>query len=297
MPDPAGNPDAKFIDLHAHTTASDGSLSPAELIALAAQTGLDALAITDHDTFDGFEAAVPFARDIELEIVRGIELNTRLEIGNGRARRFAHLLGYWPSRQPSMQFNEWLLSERQDRRSRNERLAEALQSRGIDITLEQVESTGRSLAGRVHFARLLVQKGYAANIEDAFQRYLGENAPSYVERESQTTQEAIRMVRDGGGVPVLAHPVRLSLDRQTEADTIRKLKHAGLVGLEIYHSEHPPELQAHYRQLAEELGLLPSGGSDFHGASVKPGIQLGTGMNANVRVPREFLERMRHFVQ
>lgn len=296
MSDLAGHSEAKLIDLHAHTTASDGSSSPSELVALAMRTGLEALAITDHDTFDGFEAAAPVAQEAGLTLVRGIELNSRLEIGPAGERRSAHLLGYWPSGQPSTNFTEWLRGEREERRDRNQRLAEALQRRGIGITLEEVESTGRSLAGRVHFARLLVQKGYAANHEDAFQRYLGENAPSYVERESQSTAEAIQVVRAGGGIPVLAHPIRLSLSRDLEAEVFRQLKDAGLLGLEIYHSEHPPELQAHYRQVAEELGLLPTGGSDFHG-SVKPDIQLGTGKNANVRVPHEFLERMRQFVQ
>jgi hypothetical protein len=294
--DPGVHPEAQLIDLHAHTNASDGSLTPGELVDLAKRTGLAALAITDHDTFDGFEAAVPLAREVALDLIRGIELNSKLDVDGGRERRSAHLLGYWASGQPSPQFTAWLLRERLERRERNRRLAEALQARDIEITLEEVERTGRSLAGRVHFARLLVEKGYAGNIEDAFQRYLGENAPTYVERESQTTEEAIHMVRSGGGVPVLAHPVRLSLDREAETAAIRHLKDAGLLGLEIYHSEHPPDLQAHYRQLAEELGLLPTGGSDFHG-SVKPDIQLGTGRDANIRVPREFLERMRRFVQ
>ncbi len=287
--------EAKFIDLHSHTTASDGSLSPAELVALAKRTGLDALAITDHDTFDGYEAAVPLARENGLELIRGLELNTKLHLG-GRDRRAAHLLAYWPTRQPSAEFTEWLMEQQDDRRDRNRRLVEALQARGINVTLQEVELTGRSLAGRPHFARLLVEKGYAANSEDAFVRYLGETAPSYVERESQTTEETIGIVRAGGGVPVLAHPVRLSLPRDVEAEAILNLKHAGLLGLEIYHSEHPPELQAHYRQLAEELGLLPTGGSDFHGA-VKPHVQLGTGMMGNIRVPLEFLLRMRQFVQ
>lgn len=296
MFDPDRSSEAKFIDLHAHTSASDGSLAPEDLVALARKSGLDALAITDHDTFDGFEAALPFAGEIGLDIVRGIELNTKLDVASGRDRRSAHLLAYWPSLPPSPDFTGWLLHQREDRRNRNSRLAQALQKRGIDITLEEVESAGRSLAGRVHFARLLVEKRYARDTEDAFNRYLGETAPSYVERESQTTQKAIRMVRASGGIPVLAHPVRLSLDREAEALAIRELKNDGLLGLEIYHSEHPPELQAHYRQMAEELGLLPTGGSDFHGLP-KPNIQLGTGMNSNIRVPREFLERMRQFVQ
>lgn len=294
MSDSTGAPDAHFIDLHAHTTASDGSLSPAELVTLAKRNGLAALAITDHDTFDGYEAALPLARELGLDLVRGIELNSRLEISS--ERRSAHLLGYWPSSQPLPKFMDWLVGERQDRRDRNQRLVEALQGRNISITLEEVESAGRSLTGRVHFARVLVEKGYAANVEDAFQRFLGENAPSYVERESQSTEDAIRMVLDGGGIPVLAHPVRLSLPPDLEEQAVRHLQQSGLAGLEIYHSEHPPELQAHYRQLAVDTGLLPTGGSDFHGV-IKPGIQLGTGMNGNVRVPRDFLEHLRQFVQ
>ena len=155
-----------------------------------------------------------------------------------------------------------------------------------------VEARGRSMAGRPHFARILVEKGHAANSDDAFQRYIGETAPSYVERESQTTEEAIEIVRAGGGIPVVAHPVRLSLPHHIERQVLHHLKDAGLLGLEVYHSEHSPNLQAHYLRLADELKLLPTGGSDFHGA-VKPGVKLGTGLRNNIRVPREFLERMR----
>lgn len=296
MSESAEHLEAKFIDLHAHTFASDGSLSPAELVALAKQIGLDALAVTDHDTFDGFEAAVPVARQAGLEVVRGIELNSKLDLGPARQARSAHLLAYWPAGEPTSEFADWLRNEQDERRTRNARLIEALRSRGLDVTLAEVEAVGRSLAGRPHFARVLVDKGYAAHTDDAFKRYLGEDAPTYVERESPSTEETIRIVRAGGGVPTLAHPIRLTLPREMETQVIRRLKNAGLLALEIYHSEHPPELQAHYRQLAEELDLLPTGGSDFHGTP-KPTTNLGTGVDGNVRVPREFLDRMRQFVQ
>lgn len=296
MSESAEHLEAKFIDLHAHTFASDGSLSPAELVALAKQIGLDALAVTDHDTFDGFEAALPVARQAGLEVVRGIELNSKLDLGPARQARSAHLLAYWPAGEPTSEFADWLRNEQDERRTRNARLIEALRSRGLDVTLAEVEAVGRSLAGRPHFARVLVDKGYAAHTDDAFKRYLGEDAPTYVERESPSTEETIRIVRAGGGVPTLAHPIRLTLPREMETQVIRRLKNAGLLALEIYHSEHPPELQAHYRQLAEELDLLPTGGSDFHGTP-KPTTNLGTGVDGNVRVPREFLDRMRQFVQ
>jgi 3',5'-nucleoside bisphosphate phosphatase len=281
----------RFIDLHSHTNESDGSLTPEELVLLASRSDLDALAITDHDTFSGYEKALPFARDAGLDLVRGIELNSRLNLGD-ESERSVHLLGYFPRREPSQEMVAFLEEQRKERRSRNQRLVDALQRRGVNIALEEVESRGRSLAGRVHFARILVEKGYAADSSDAFRRYLGEDAPTYVHRESQTVEQTIQILRQAGGVPVLAHPIRLSLPRDTERRLLLQLKQAGLLGLEVYHSEHSPTLQAHYRQLAEELDLLPTGGSDFHG-TVKPDIDLGTGLHGNVRVPREFLDRMR----
>lgn len=283
-----------FIDLHAHTTASDGSLSPAELVAGAQRARLAALAITDHDTFDGYEEAVPLAQAAGLDLVRGIELNSRLALEHDNRITYVHLLGYWPSHLPSGEFSAWLEREREDRRDRNSRLAGALAQRGLEITLAEVEARGRSLTGRTHFASVLVDKGYAADREDAFRRFLGETAPSYVERQSERAEQVIGRIRSSGGIPVLAHPVRLALPFDSQRKVLERLKHAGLLGLEIYHSEHSPELQARYRQLAQDLDLLPTGGSDFHGTP-KPDTELGSGVRSNLRVPREFLDRMRAF--
>lgn len=285
-------PVSGFIDLHSHTTESDGTYSPEEIVELAVRSGLDALAITDHDTFSGFELALPFAQKAGLDLVRGIELNSRLNLTGRHEYRHVHLLGYFPLSPPLQEFVDWLESEREDRRNRNRKLADALQEQGIDISLEEVEARGRSLAGRAHFAQLLLEKGYVRTFEEAFSRFLGETAPSYVERQSHTTEQAIYRIRRGGGIPVVAHPVRLSLSRQSERQELARLKAAGLKGLEVYHSDHPPELQAHYRQLAEEFDLVPTGGSDFHGL-IKPEIQLGTGLRGNVRVPVEFLSGLR----
>ena len=292
MPNPSNTaPGSGFIDLHSHTNESDGTLTPFELIKLARQSGLDALAITDHDTLNGYEMARPEALRAGLDLVCGIELNTRM--GDDRPHsRSVHLLAYFVSGPPSEAFRKWLEGERQERRMRNERLAARLQSQGIEITVEEVEARGRSLAGRPHFARILIEKGYAHSFEEAFRKFLGEDAPSFVPRQSRTAAEVIGIVRDTGGIPVIAHPVRLELDRAEERTLLHQYRDAGLLGLEIYHSEHPPALQAHYRQLAEELSLMPTGGSDFHG-SIKPDIQLGTGMNGNVRVPAAFLQRLR----
>jgi predicted metal-dependent phosphoesterase TrpH len=284
------------IDLHSHTNASDGTLTPAELIALAKHNKLEALAITDHDTFEGYDAALPIANTAGFDLVRGIELNSRLLLDGATQPRFVHVLVYFPSNQPTREFHNWLAQQRAERRERNEKLVKSLQEAGVDITLAEVEARGRTLTGRPHFARVLVEKGYAANFDEAFRKYLGEEAPSYVERDSFTTEEVIKFAREGGGLPVVAHPIRIGMQRATERDVLKRFKQSGLVGLEVYHSEHPPSLQAYYRQLADELQLLPTGGSDFHGA-VKPDIDLGSGRDGNVQVPLEFLEGLRRFVQ
>ncbi len=285
-----------LVDLHSHTNESDGSLTPEELIQLAKQTGLEALGITDHDTIAGYTKALPFARDAGLDLVCGIELNTKLQFSERQETRSVHLLAYFPASAPSTGFMAWLLGQQDERRRRNRDLIAALKGQGIDISLSEVEARGRSLAGRPHFARILVEKGYAADHEDAFLRFIGEDAPSFVERQSITTESAIQIVRQGGGVPVIAHPVRLQLPRHAEEKVLTRLKQAGLAGLEIYHSEHSPEQQAHYRQLAEQLELLPTGGSDFHGKA-KPNVKLGTGLNGNLCVPRAFLDAVRQYTE
>ncbi len=285
-----------FIDLHSHTNASDGTLTPAQLVALAQQKDLAALSITDHDTFEGHDVALPLAKAAGLDLVRGIELNSRLLLSGSSQPRFVHMLVYFPNSEPSAGFLSWLTGQQAERRDRNEKLVLALQARGVDITLAEVEARGRSLAGRPHFARILVDKGYVGNFEEAFKQYLGEEAPSYVERDSKTTEEVIRLALDGGGIPVVAHPIRIGLARAVEHDVLAQFKKAGLVGLETIHSDHPPALQTYYGLLAQELDLLPTGGSDFHGA-VKPDIELGTGRAGNVRAPLEFLEGLRNYAR
>jgi 3',5'-nucleoside bisphosphate phosphatase len=286
-----------LIDLHSHTNESDGALTPEALIALAKKSDLEALAITDHDTFEGYRKAVPFARAAGLDLVHGIELNTRFyPDGETDSPKSVHLLAYFLSGSPSPAFEDWLAEQRIERESRNRKLAAALKERGVEISVEEVEARGRSLAGRPHFASILIEKGYAKNFRDAFTRYLGEEAPTFIQRESKTTGEAIRLVRLGGGLPVIAHPIRIGLAPDEEQAALTDWKAAGLVGLEVYHSEHSAEKQAYYRQLAAQFGLLPTGGSDFHGASVKPNVQLGSGISGNVRVPHQFLDAMRAFV-
>jgi predicted metal-dependent phosphoesterase TrpH len=282
-----------FIDLHSHTTASDGTFTPEELIDAARQVGLDALAITDHETFGGYEVALPYAKNLGFDLVRGIELNTYVRVPGMPTRRNLHLLAYFPFGEPFKPFAAWLEAQRSSRRDRNLKLIASLQKQGVNITIEEVELVGRSITGRPHFARVLIEKGYAKDHEDAFRRYLGEESPGFVERDSIPTEDAIQAVCLGGGIPVVAHPVRLSLaGRVEEREMLRRLKRAGLVGLEVIHSDQSLELQDYYLGLAQTLELLPTGGSDFHGA-LKPRVQLGLGIDNNVQVPRLFLDQLR----
>lgn len=281
-----------MIDLHTHTYESDGTYSPAELIEAARALRLEALAITDHDTFAGYDQALPLAREHNFDLICGLEMNTRHE----SHRVFSiHMLVYFLHQPPPAEFRAWLEEILEGRRDRNRRLIRNLQEAGVDIELHEVEKMGRTLTGRPHFAKVLVNKGYAATAEDAFRRYLGENAPHYAERHGPDTTYAIERVRAAGGLPVLAHPVRLGVaDPQREAKLIGDLRDAGMGGIEVHHSDHDKEDVERYARLAAKLGLAVTGGSDFHGAA-KPGLSLGTGYGGNVQVPRSVLDGLRSF--
>ena len=279
-----------MIDLHSHTNESDGTFSPNELVDLAMERGLEALAISDHDTFAGFDQALPVARSRGLDLVCGIELSTRVP---GTRVRTVHLLGYFLHQPPAEEFRAWLNELIAGRRDRNQRLIASLHEQGVDIELAEVERLGRTLTGRPHFARLLIQKGYVKTFEEAFRRYLGELAPSYVERYAPYVAVAIQRVLDAGGFPVLAHPIRLCFrDPEPEAKFIRELRDAGLRGIEVFHSDHRPADMERYAGLAREYNLAISGGSDFHG-EVKPQISLGTGYNGNLNIPKSVLDGLR----
>jgi 3',5'-nucleoside bisphosphate phosphatase len=292
-----------MIDLHTHTTASDGSVSPTELVQLARQHGLEALAITDHDTLEGCDEGAIVASDLGLEFVVGIELSTRLEpmlvdlvkpwLGNRRLPSI-HLLGYFLAVTPPEDFRAWILGHQESRHKRNRELVEKLRGFGLDITLAEVSRLGGKLTGRPHFAELLLRKGYVTSRQEAFDLYLADSAQAAVERDEPGLAESIEVLRRSSAVPVLAHPVRLPFG--DEPDVLRVLMEAlcsvGLQGLEVWHSEHSPAQQAFYEDLARSFGLEATGGSDFHG-SHKPSIALGTGINGNVCVPKPRLDALR----
>jgi 3',5'-nucleoside bisphosphate phosphatase len=269
------------IDLHSHTTESDGTYTPAELIAAASALQLDALAITDHDTMAGYEQARPLAHDAGLRLICGIELSTKV---HQPARKTVHLLGYFPTRNPSEEFLVWLRSMQAARRDRNRRLAARLQTMGVEITIEEVEQAGKSMAGRPHFARLMVQKGYVPNTAEAFRQYLDESAPGYVDREEPTLREGIDRIQSAGGVSSLAHPIRLGKrDHAEEEELIASFVALGLDCIEAYHSDHDRADVQRYVGYAEKYGIGVTGGSDFHGDN-KPNVKLG-----QANVPTELL--------
>jgi len=276
-----------MIDLHSHTTASDGTFSPAQLVDEAGRAGVRILGITDHDTFSGYDQALPLARQAGLELVCGIELSTKL---HGHS---VHLLGYFldPLLKPSGfgVFRRWIGELQASRRDRNVRLIARLRELGLDITLEEVQARGGGMTGRPHFAQLLIEKGYVGNLQQAFDDYLDESAKGYVTRLEPQFAEAAQHIRDAGGIASLAHPIRL---REDFAAILPELCAAGLNAIEVYHSDHSPEQTALYLQLAKQHGLLVTGGSDFHGA-VKPEIRLGTGRGGNLKVPDDLVARLR----
>lgn len=276
-----------MIDLHSHTDQSDGTFTPAELVAEAKRLGLEALAITDHDTFKGYDIAVPYAKEAGLELVCGIELSTKF----GGAT--VHMLAYFLWEPPTPEFCTWLEDLLESRRERNRQLIVKLQGLGLDITLAEVETKGRTLTARPHFARVLLEKGYVKTMQEAFDKYLDESAPGYVQRREVPVDEAIARVKAAGGITSLAHPVRVAKnDWDTLAVWVKKMADAGMGAIEVFHSDHTPENVAYYGQLAERFGLAVTGGSDFHGGN-KPDIDLGTGHRRNLAVPYSLLDKLR----
>jgi predicted metal-dependent phosphoesterase TrpH len=276
-----------MIDLHSHTDQSDGTFTPGELVAEASRVGLRALAITDHDTFAGYDAAVPFAAQAGLELICGIELSTRYEGGS------VHLLGYFPVTPPSAELRAWLAWVLEMRRDRNIRLIARLQSLGLDITLAEVEKVGRTLTGRPHFAQVLVQKGYATDLQNAFDVYLDESGRGFVQRQEVPMEEALERILRSGGVPSLAHPIRVAKNNWEKlAEYVEDLSSLGMRAIEVHHSDHSPENVSYYASLAERFHLGITGGSDFHGAN-KPAISLGTGKHNNLHVPDSLVESLK----
>lgn len=276
----------KTIDLHVHSNFSDGTLSPKEIVALAVQKGLAAIALTDHDTVSGVKHALLASKqqDIPLEIIPGTELSADYQ-GND-----IHIVGLFVDYQNKELLEKTALFIKR-RANRNAEMAERLQKAGIPITLEAMkEENPDTVITRAHFAKFLVSHKIVETPKDAFTLYLNHDTPYYVPRIKMTGTEAIQLILQAGGIPVLAHPMHYKLEESVLRKMIEEFKDAGLVGIEVKYSNHTEKDEAFVQTLSREYQLLPSGGSDFHGSN-KPAISLGNG-RGTLAVPYEYLENL-----
>jgi predicted metal-dependent phosphoesterase TrpH len=274
------------LDFHLHTTHSDGSCTPAEVIALAAKAGVTALAITDHDITTGIPEATAAGKDRGIEIIPGIEISSLL--GGSEL----HMLGYFLDYQDA-RLSDRLTHLRESRHRRNPKIIECLQAAGIDITYDEVRTlAGTDAVGRPHIARVLMEKGVVSSAKEAFDRWLADGRPAYVPRELPTPAEAIQWIKDAKGLAVLAHPTWVKTTEGTLADLVRALKADGLDGVEVHYSTHTVRQTRDYLALAKQQGLLVTGGSDFHGLT-KPDIEVGIG-KGSLHVPDSLLDKMKN---
>ncbi len=274
-----------FVDLHCHSTASDGTLPPAEVVRLAQRNGLSALALSDHDTIGGIAEAAAEAERIGIDFLPAIEISCECP-----APGTMHLLGYGvdPNSAILHDLTRRLIDARDNR---NPRIIQRLNELGVAITMEELEQeAGGAVVGRPHIAAILARKGYVSSIKQAFDKYLGQGGAAYFDKERITPREAFGLVRDSGGLPVLAHPVQLRTENDAELERVLKdCKDLGLAGLEVVHSDHDAAHVRKYTALADRFGLIKTGGSDFHGSN-KSGIELGTANGR--RIPRAFYETL-----
>lgn len=272
----------QLADLHLHTTASDGTLTPLELIQLAFQGGYETIAITDHDTLIGYEAAKDEAEKHDINLIPGVEISTKYSGGT------QHILAYgFDPESPVIQ--EKLEKYRNARSIRNEKIARKFQEMGIDITLEMIREKAEKTDnfGRPHFAALLCDMGIVGSMQEAFDIYLKKDGKAYVPKEIFTSKEAFDFIHEAGGMAILAHPITLKLDEEPLKEYLAELKEQGLDGLEVYSSSHNQKWIARLHRLADSLGLLKTAGSDFHGMN-KENVPFGVAGNG-LRIKREWI--------
>ena len=283
----AAIPAREGVDLHAHTTASDGSLTPTELVSAAAKLGLRAIAVTDHDTIGGLSEARDAATGIHggIEFISGIEL--AVEDDNGRF----HLLGYLFDQDDS-ELADTLVALRRRRAARNEKILVKVQELQLDLSWDDVMAEvpeGGEVIGRPHIAAAMVRRGIVADRQEAFDKYLAQGAPLYFPKGGLTPKDAIALLHRAGGIAVMAHP---GLSKWSEPEKLEayiiELKAQGLDGVEVYYSQHTPEQIEAYAAIAKRLGLIATGGSDFHG-DPKPHVPLGIAANGGA-APYRLLE-------
>lgn len=278
------------IDLHIHSTASDGTFTPAEIIRHAQQLDLAAISITDHDTLAGSKQALEIGIPDSVDFLTGVEISAAPPPSYPKPGSF-HILGY------SIQLDDPVLntaleSLQNARENRNPAILNCLNDLGFKVTLADVQAeVGDGQLGRPHIARYMVNKGWAASIDDAFDIYLGAGKPAYVDKYRIDCSRALAIILGAGGIPVLAHPGLLEIDNRQQLEKILiELKQMGLKGIEVYYSEHSPDQTQLFLELASRHDLVITGGTDFHGA-IQPTIQMGSG-KGDLFVPYEIFETL-----
>lgn len=275
----------KLIDLHVHSNASDGSLTPSEVVLAANEAGLTAIALTDHDTISGVAEALETADPLDIEVVPGVELSCIYK------EKEIHILGLYID-PASESLHQYLTSTSKKRKERNEKMVEAFCADGFDITMEDLLlGNPKTIITRAHFARALVNKGYVSTPDQAFKKYLDPDRPYYRKREVIMPEEAIKAIREAGGFPVLAHPCQYKLGWKGIEDLVIELRSYGLLGLECFHSSNNQHESGKLRAIAMKHDLALTGGSDFHGEA-KPDIRLGVG-RGGLKVSAAYLDTIK----
>ncbi len=277
--------DNKIVDLHTHTTESDGSFSPEELILEAKRVGLSAIAITDHDSISGIKKAAPIAAEHEIELIPGVELSSDY---NGKE---VHVVGLFIDIE-----DEYFLSKiqefKENRDNRNAIMIKNLQKEGFSITMEELLAENPDcVITRANIARFLYEHGMIPSIQTAFEKYIGDNCKCYVNRFKITPMEAVQLIKKAGGTAILAHPLLYHMSDATLQKLVDEMKAAGLDGIEAIYCTYTPSEERQMKQFAQENGLLISGGSDFHGTT-KPKLNLATGYG-KLYIPYSVLEQLR----
>ena len=282
--------DQPGIDLHIHSTASDGSLTPSEIIHLAQELNLGAIAITDHDSLEGSKEAIEAGIPPSIKFVSGVEISAAYPPFFPGSGSF-HILGYC-IRLDDSALNQSLAKLRQARKNRNPEILRRLNKLGYPLSLEEVRrEVGQGQIGRPHIARAMKAKGFVKSIDEAFDSFLGNDAPAYVDKYRIECADAVQTIRAAGGISVLAHPGLLNISNENELNhLVGNLKQMGIKGIEVHYPEHTPQQTKKYAELAERYELLMTGGTDFHG-SIIPEIEMGSG-NGSLFIPYELYEKM-----
>ncbi len=278
----------KYIDLHTHSLKSDGSMTPAEVVREAKKAGLAAIALSDHDTVDGLPEAIAEGEKIGIEVIPAIEFSVQ-------SKTETHILGYFIDyNNPDL---KQMLREVVDLRiERNHVTTQRLNELGFDITLEEVRALApNNFVGRAHFARVLMDKGYTESVKEGFDKYMSVGKYAYCEKQRLTARDAVELIAKCGGISFLAHPHLTKLPDDELKAFLVELKGYGLCGLEGYYTDYTSEMQQKYQSMAKELGLMISGGTDFH-AAMKPHISIGTGLG-NMKIPYSVLEKMKEKIK